>query len=478
MKKIISMLLVLLMVAIPLVSCNDPADDSKDTQGADTSSSTGDSQDSSAESEDVLELPEENFGDTFNILTGEVLTYNYTKIDFDEPSDDAYENALYERNLAVEELLGVTITSSEAALGSDVYSLFKTAVDANTGDYDITINNVAYSCTATGAGYCYDLEQFEYIDLDKSWWNDDCTEQMAIGGIPYMAAGDIALSDKECIWAMYFIKDLVDANGLESPYKLVQENKWTWDKMYEMACAATSDENANGVLDSGDIYGFSTHGENWPASWESAGLKLITLDGDGIPQVSWNTEQFVNVHEDIAKIMGDTEHVSPSDVGLITTNLKEGKTLFGTEVIAFVRDYRENDYEFGIVPYPKYNSDVDRYYSYIAVNSCVVTIGNDCADTYYVGVVTEALAGKGASILTPAYYEGQLKSRYSRDEDSSAMLDIIFENRCYDLGVFFNWGSAYSSLSSATASPATLWQQSQKQINKQIQKSLEKLGIY
>ena len=244
-----------------------------------------------------------------------------------------------------------------------------------------------------------------------------------------------------------------------------------------MGTTVMYDANANGVADYAvDIYGISGHSENWPAFWESAGLKLVDLDKDGIPVISWGTEEFVNAFEDIKAIMGDTECYS--DDNQVPLIFKEGRTLFATEVIAHARQFRENEEDFGIVPFPKYTPEIDRYYSYIAVSSCVMTVGLDCPDTYQTGIITEALAAKGKEFLTPAYYDGQLKSRYSRDEESSAMLDIIFDNRCYDLGVFFNWGSAYSSLSSATANPATLYQQTQKQITKQIEKSLEKLGIY
>ncbi len=485
MKKFLSLLLVVLMLAVPLASCSDPADDGEGT-GDVADTGTGAETSGTGNVSDVLEIPAEDFdGYEFVVLTPTVVTYNYTATDFDEPSEDMYENALYLRNDAVENLLNITITEVSSGIGSDVYNLFKTAVEANTGDYGVTFNQMEYSCTATGAGLCYELDLFDYIDLDKSWWNSDCTEQLALGGMHYMLAGDIALSDKECIWAVYFIKELIEKyKGLEDPYQLVKNNEWTWDKMHEMAMIATSDENGSGALDSGDIYGFVTHSENFPASWESAGLTLASLDEAGTPKINWNSEQFVNVFEDIVELMGDTESVNwtttstVSDaVAHITTCLKEGKCLFGTEVIAFVRDYRENEYDFGILPYPKYSSDIDTYYSYIAVNSCVMTVGKDCATPYQTSIILEAMAAKGSEILMPAYYEGQLKSRYSRDEESGEMLDIIFANRCYDLGVFFNWGSAYSSLKSVDVNPASLYAKVEKQTNKQIEKAFEKLGL-
>ncbi len=300
-----------------------------------------------------------------------------------------------------------------------------------------------------------------------------------------MAAGDITLSDKECIWAVYFIKELREQSGLENPYELVKNNQWTWDKMHSMAAAVANDEDGNDVLGPNDYWGFLTHSENFPAMWESAGLKLIETDEDGIPQVTWNSEQFVNIHEEIVEFMGDTTCVNWKNtteiadaIAFISTALKEGRTLFGTEVIAFVLDYRGNEHEFGILPLPKYSTDIEEYNSYIAVNSGVMTIANTCDDTNKTGIVIEAMAAKGAEILIPTYYDEQLRSKYSRDEESGEMLDIIFEHRCYDLGVFFNWGSAYSALSTTDANPTTIYTSVQKKLNKEIEKSFEKLNLF
>ena len=46
----------------------------------------------------------------------------------------------------------------------------------------------------------------------------------------------------------------------------------------------------------------------------------------------------------------------------------------------------------------------------------------------------EALQSEPAKTVIPVYYETGLKTKYSRDEESSQMVDLIFGNRIYDLG--------------------------------------------
>ena len=42
--------------------------------------------------------------------------------------------------------------------------------------------------------------------------------------------------------------------------------------------------------------------------------------------------------------------------------------------------------------------------------------------------------------VLPAYYDTALKTKFSRDDSSAAMIDIIFANRYYDIGTYYNWG--------------------------------------
>ena len=474
MKKYLCVLLALFMIALPLVSCSDPKEGGDDTNNAESypESTTG------AATEEILEIPQEDFdGYTFTILTGGPETYNWSRADFDEPSEDAYENAMYERNLAIEELLDIVITSVEEGRGGNTYNLFKTSTQAVSGDYDCAFLTLTHSATATGAGLCLTWDNLEYVDLTKSWWNKASVDQLSLGGNTYMVAGEAMLSDKECLWLVYFLKDKIKDWGLDDPYELVRNNKWTWDKMMEMAARVVDDINGDGVMDKNDCWGLTTHGENYAALWMAAGHKLIELDKDGIPYQAWGTEEFFTVFEKIAEIMGNSEVVYGTSIAFISDSLKQNKTLFGTEVVAFIKAYRGNDYEFGLLPMPKYDSSQEDYYTYAAVNSDLCVVGIDCSDMYRTSIILEALASYGKKILLPVYYDEQLTTRFARDEESGEMLDIIFKNRMYDLGVAFDWGGVKSSLSNYTANPASLYASLEKSINKAMSKSLERAGI-
>lgn len=466
-KKALTAFLTALMM---LLSSCAVFDEGSDIDSTDTRSVSDTAEDpNSADSADRLEIPNETFGGIqFTILTHEDVSYNYGKIDFDEPSDDPYDNAMYLRSREVEDLLGINISQKAVDLFA-VYTTFKTSTMTDSGDYDMTFVKVPHACNAVTDGLASPLSVFEYIDLSKVWWNDAATEQMTMLDTAYMAAGDIAISDKDCIWTVQFNKQMIKDNGFEDPYELVISDEWTWDKMFEMCDVVSYDANNDGVMDKNDMFGLCTEQENYPAMWMSAGLTLASINEEGYPEVTWNTERFFDVYTKLADFMvSDCVDSDWDYTGFSGTMFNQNQTLFRTSVAAGLKSMRESEIDFGVVPFPKYDSNVKEYYSMVAGNSSIMIIGKDNSDPYITGIVTEAMAAYGHDIVLPTYYERQLKSRYARDEVMPQMLDIIFTNRIYDLGMFYDLG--LSSLMQKNVNVSTAWGQNQRTMDKKVQK--------
>lgn len=54
---------------------------------------------------------------------------------------------------------------------------------------------------------------------------------------------------------VFFNKAIFERDGLESPYDLVKSNKWTWDKLIELATKATKDTNGDGKAEQWGLTG-------------------------------------------------------------------------------------------------------------------------------------------------------------------------------------------------------------------------------
>ena len=68
-------------------------------------------------------------------------------------------------------------------------------------------------------------------------------------------------------------------------------------------------------------------------------------------------------------------------------------------------------------------------------------------------IVLEALAAEGRYTLLPAYYDVVLSRKYTRDDESAEMLDLIFGSRVYDIGGVYNFGNVWMDLIHNIATP-------------------------
>ena len=102
-----------------------------------------------------------------------------------------------------------------------------------------------------------------------------------------------------------------------------------------------------------------------------------------------------------------------------------------------INNLRDMKDDFGIIPWPKFDETLDRYYTNVDAGCnliCVpITVGNpEC-----ISVVLEAMAYDSYKNVIPTYYDVVLQTKYTRDEESPEMLDLIREGRVYDIGYYY-----------------------------------------
>jgi hypothetical protein len=119
---------------------------------------------------------------------------------------------------------------------------------------------------------------------------------------------------------------------------------------------------------------------------------------------------------------------------------KSGRGLFYGEVASYLGELnKDTEFTYGVLPVPKYDERQEFYRTWThSVGSCysVVSAIPD-EQTELVGNILEAMAILSHQKLKPAYYDTMLTSRNIRDEESAEMLDLIFQNRIYDMAMYF-----------------------------------------
>ena len=205
-----------------------------------------------------------------------------------------------------------------------------------------------------------------------------------------------------------------------------------------MSRAAVSDVNGDSVMDENDQYGYTSLGKQvLPGFWIAGGALSMKKDDGQLVYTAPTDQKFIDVCQKVFEITWNDNiwHRVP-----ITVDREEemqmfcdGKALFTDSSCFQISLTRDAATDFGIIPYPKYDETQDKYYS--RIEGCElfgVPLTN--ADPEMTSVILEAMACESRKIVIPAYYEVALKVKFTRDEESSKMLDIAFENRVFDYG--------------------------------------------
>ena len=406
-----------------------------------------------------LGMPEFNF--TEDIFT--VCVYNnfvqdtYYSEDI-EPlaiSDDVLKKGVTDRNDLIEEKYGVTV---KAYAVDNVVETLKTDAAAGTAIYDAAMPFMGHAAALAQDGNFYNLYDFaEYIHFDAPWWDQNANENLSIAGKLYFTTGDISIMQKVVSSCMLFNKDMYGELCLDTYgdlYQMVRDGKWTIDAMYEMGKLATMEidgEPGMSFHDQWGMVGTNSIGGMYIAS----GNKLITKDNNDIPQIEIGTtessllyaEKFLQIYQDKSWFI-NTQKI---DKAWDEKNVWEGamgafgnkRCLFFGTAFSALKKLRAYDVDsiYGIVPLPKASVEQDKYYTHAGVNGAYgICIPVNVPNPEFSAYMIELVACGGKNFLTPAYYEVALKSRAAKDDDSAAMLDIIFGNVVYDLGILYNFG--------------------------------------
>lgn len=456
MKRFMSLSLALILT-LSLAACSKTSSDSEKTP-IDSASDTV-APDTSAELK--ADIPEDAFYEDyeFHILArgGKEITSwanDDLVVNDDSARADVVYKAIFDRNLAIEERLGVKIVH-DIIDGLNVVDPVRRAVMSQEHIYDIVMPSITDAAMLAQENVLVPLAEMPYMDLSKPWYDQRCIKELEIGGNNYFFFSDITIRHLDAIWLYYFNKQLIDVYGLEDPYELVESGKWTMDKMTEMIKVATIDDG-DSKWTKNDKWGLVDHDYVITASYVGAGERIATADKDGEISLTMNNDR---IHTVIEKIVGlqdywirysltAKKYVSANPVGFepgdnyaeLLNVFTSGNALFMGECMVAIEDMRQSDIEFGLVPSPKLDEEQDEYYSAVNYIAAVMAVPVTNSDLERTSIIIEALAAESHDTVRSAYYETAIKSKYTRDTISAEMLDLILDSVSYDLGIYYNWG--------------------------------------
>ncbi len=447
MRKLTALLLVLLVLCPLVVACN--------STGEISSSSEASADLSAEESRELFaNLPNVKYGGaTFTVyVEGDYLDrYKSVEIVPHESSPDIIRDAVLERNARVEERFDVVIQEIRTANTEEMVAKVQDAVATGMQPYDAVMAYLPNAGTLAANDCLADLSQYsDYLHFEEDYWDSTAANSLSVAGKYYAMVGDMNLLAYDCTHCIVFNKDVIEDNKMENPYELVKNNEWTMDKMLEMAKIITASNEDGQLNDLDDTWGFLINNNYATSMFFGAGLTLTAKDDDDLPIISVGDESSVRVFNKIFEICNDSKvaliedyRSSYTDVyKKATESIATKRALFRSMAVADIYELADYQCNYGIIPSPKFNTDQDQYYSYVSVLYAPGTTIPLCArDPEMSAVILDAMCQASTDTVKENYYEVMLKYRKVQDEDGAEMLDIIFNNRVFDLIGVYNWGA-------------------------------------
>ncbi len=447
MKKGLSALALLLLASLAVSSCGDgAATDTTDTAAADTTGAVVTEEPTEADLRAQIpdNLPETDMnGYQFRVWTRDRSDFVEDIAADAEENGEVIDDAIYNRNKAVEERFNMELVQRALVLDNFNAELVKT-VTSSEDSHDLALGQVTTVPSLCTEGYFLDwYEDLPHVNLESPWYIGNAAESLSVNGHAYAMIGELNLDVLRFTYCMYFNKSIAANYDLENMYTVVAEGRWTLDYLRKLSTEVYSDLNGDGQKSEDDLLCVSGDPYSAVVTYQYAfDNSTYSIGEDKLPTLSLDREKA----NDIVTKLNDLYWTTPGgyteeswSVG--GTAWGNGNLLFKTGLFQNAVGYRDIEaFDFGIIPYPKYDKAQSNYYTMSDGAHGVMTVPITISNPEYTSIILEALNAETYKQVIPAYYDTSLKVKFSRDDESGQILDLLMAGRVFDFGYVYNIG--------------------------------------
>ncbi|MBR5366910.1 MAG: hypothetical protein IK132_11765 [Clostridia bacterium] len=490
MRKHVSILLSALLLAASLHSCAgsepDPAVPASDPVPQIASETVPETEPDRAHTPDSL--PALDFGGATTVIHARGDNESLSEIYSEELNGEAVNDAIFERNVSVEERLNVSLQCF-AGDGWENYdntvSAIRASIQSADGSYDIVAGWSSRIPALSLEGVFLDLNGMNYLDPGQNWWNASAIRELQVGNRLYFVTGDIAKTMLSSMCVYVFNQKVAEDNHVENLYEVVREHRWTLDYVYALTSQLYRDLNGNGEKNLTDFWGLVTSCINDADAYMQGSLvSMMTRDEEGWPVLSVDEEQLADLVSKVYRL--DWENpgcyaITDAETNVRDTIAQDKALLASTRLAMVVGSLGDMESDYGVLPYPMLNEAQESYGTRVQDALSLWCIPIDAKDPDLSAAVMEALAAQSWRTVTPAYFDIALKSRYSRDPETSAMMDLIKDSVYINFESLYNraigqpWFVLRNLMPQKDKNFASYWASNKKLLAKNLDKAIKKL---
>lgn len=507
MKRKAALFLALLLVSQTLLSCAENAEE--ETESGVPAASPTETAAEETETESVNPYYDgyvDPFADTdlggetltiYNSVNerGTLTTSNYLIEGPEELTGDVAPDSAYQRNLDVMERLNVNLAYENCNYNYDqVASNIRKLLQSGDSAFDVVINDIYGLAPLTPEGLFHNIDTGANFDFDNPWWYNDFMNDIAVvSDMRFILAGDYFIDMLRCSHCLIMNKGMYrDIYGdPEDVYTMVLNREWTFDEFRTLIDGAVRDLDGNSVMTKDDQFGYTIF-EYWGPMipWLISGDPgFIERDENGYPVSILNNERSVLLTEKLNGIFNNTATgigLGGSGDELAAENIfLEGRSLFiGYQRLGSLENanFRDSEVDLAILPYPMLDEQQKDYVTstHDTAELGFIPISVQESRMDFISTVLEVLCRETYAQVLPQYYESSLKVKYTRDQSSAQMLDIIHDH--FGNGFPLAYSNAVSgyflsgTFKTVIESNSTDFVSKAKKSEKVVQKQLKKLA--
>ncbi|MDF2542554.1 MAG: extracellular solute-binding protein family 1 [Herbinix sp.] len=280
------------------------------------------------------------------------------------------------------------------------------------------------------ADYLAPMSELPYINVEDEKWNQyymgvTTNKEGKLFGLDFLSWPNRKPFPDQCV---FFNKTLVKELGLSDPYEMYDKGEWTWENFRKLLLDSTRDTNGDNV---NDIYGITCVGNlmEYAALYSNGAHTFDVVDGKyqfGLANdAAYKALQFTS---DIRNV--DQTFLSfPEDAhwGLPLDTFKAHGTVFFMRDVIYFQDLKDNEHEFGMLPFPK-GPDLQGNYPTATWNAdtqvqSILKIGTDVEKAAYIfNRITEPFDGYAVG----DWEDYALRNHFMKDEKAFE----IFKQMC------------------------------------------------
>lgn len=403
----------------------------------------------------------------------------------DPEGDLSFEvnSAVNDRNTFVEDAIGVKIEMETCDQGGTSARITPN-LSIGMHEFDVVGAYQYYDLGLTigeNGGMFVNYESETYakdikVNVDNPWWDKELYDILSYGGCSFWLSGDLSQPWIASVFVSFVngemwntykerIAALPEAQGISDPFELVNKGLWTLDLWSEISKTVYVDSNSNEKVDLDDTIGFLTYGDslsNIMADGLAAGskIKYSQRTDDGSWEMAFDNQMTGLFATKINKLYTESNaclmSTGSEDSLYLMEEFASGKGLMTVNQLHMSELYLSDMQNFLVLPVPKmlatekYSTTNHDNVTLFGIPITTATEGKLLAAT----VTLELMAEKSYELVTPAYYENALKTRYNHSDDLDAqgkMIDTIRES------VYHDFAALYADLIGKAGSSSVTW---------------------